>query len=602
MATELRETGAEEVRWDLSEMYSSPSDPAIETVLTEAQEFAQSFEVQFKGRVAQLEPAEFAVMMDSLAEHYDRSSRPSIYAHLLHSRDTRDSDAGRLVARVREAAAQRGAHMVFFNLELAALTDEHAARLTADPAGARYRHSIEEARRYRPHQLSEVEERVLTETSPTGRSAWARLFGELCAGIRVDVDGEEAPLAIALSRLRLPDRGVRERANHAITAALGEDLRTRAYVFNVVLQDQAIDDRLRSYPSWISSRNLSNETSDESVQALIEAVTSRYDMVRRYYHVKRRLLRVDRLYEWDRYAPLEGAARDVGWKDAKDLVLGSYHRLSPRAGRLVQDFFEHGWIDAPVTEGKTGGAYCLGATPSFHPFVLMNFTGKLSDALTLAHELGHGLHDRLAARQHIFDYHPPLTLAETASVFGEAMTFDRIMSEETDPAVRLAMLCQQVEGAFATIFRQVSMNRFEDAAHTRRRAEGELSPESLGEIWLASVRPMFGDSVQLTDGHAPWWSYVEHFVQAPGYVYAYAFGNLLALSIYRRYLEGGAPFVDKYLEFLAAGGSRRPDEVAGELGMDLGDPGFWTAGLDIVDEMVGQVEALAGESGTPSPH
>jgi oligoendopeptidase F len=577
-------------------MYSSPADPAIEAVLAGAQEFAQEFEQSYRGRVAELSPADFAGMMDSLAEHYDRSSRPSIYAHLLHSRDTRDPEAGRLVARVREAGAERGKHLVFFNLELAALTDEQARALAEDPISGKYRHTVEEARRYRPHQLSEIEERLLTEISPVGRSAWARLFEELCAGVRVDLDGEDVPLAIALAQIREPDRSVREAASHAVTAALGKDLRTRAYVFNVILQDHALDDRLRSYPTWISARNLSNETSDEAVQALVEAVTSRYDLVSRYYTVKRGLLGLDRLYEWDRYAPLQGADREVGWTEAKDLVLESYHRLSPKAGRLVADFFDQGWIDAPVADGKTGGAYCLGATPAFHPFVLMNFTGRLSDALTLAHELGHGLHDRLAARQHIFDYHPPLTLAETASVFGEAMLFDRLLADETDPSARLAMLCHQVEQAFAVIHRQVSMNRFENAAHTARRNEGELSADKLGELWLATIRPMFGDSVELTDEHSAWWSYVEHFVHAPGYVYAYAFGNLLALSIYRRYRESGPEFADAYLEFLAAGGSRRPDDLVQTLGMDITNPGFWSAGLDILDEMVAQVESLAANS------
>jgi oligoendopeptidase F len=259
----------------------------------------------------------------------------------------------------------------------------------------------------------------------------------------------------------------------------------------------------------------------------------------------------------------------------------------------VQDFFDQRWIDAPVLEGKESGAYCAGATPRFHPFVMMNFTGKLNDALTLAHELGHGLHDRLAARQHIFDYHPPLTLAETASVFGEQLTFDRLMAEERDPRVRLAMLCHQVEDAFATIFRQVAMNRFEDAAHTARRAEGELSPDHIGQIWQEKVQAMFGDSLELTADHLPWWSYVGHFIRVPGYVYAYAFGNLLALSIYQRYREVGPEFVDTYLDFLGAGGSQAPDELVRSVGMDITDPGFWDAGLQILDGMVGQVEELS---------
>ena len=589
----LQQTGAENVRWNLGELYSSPEDPRIEAELAAAQEFAEGFERQYKGRVAELPPAEFAAMMDEFADHYARSSLPGLYAHLLHTQNTQDHGAGRLISRVREAGAQRGRHLVFFSLELAHVSDEKAQELYAHPEAARYRHTVEQERRYRPHQLSEVEERLLTDLSPTGTGAWTRLYEELCAAIQVDLDGRSVPLPVALSMLRESDRELRKRASLAVGGALRKDIRTRSYIFNVVLQDKAIGDRLRSYPSWISSRNLANETSDEAVQALVEAVTGRYETSIRYYRVKKRLMGVEELFEWDRYAPLEEHTRRLSWEEAKELVLGSYHRFSGRAGRLVQDFFENPWIDAPVVPNKEGGAYCAGATPKLHPFVMMNFTGELNDALTLAHELGHGLHDRLAARQHIFDYHPPLTLAETASVFGEQLTFDRIMAEEKDPKVRLSMLCHQVEGAFATVFRQVAFNRFEDAAHTRRRTEGELSVEQLSETWQAQLRRMFGDALTLTDDHSAWWSYVEHFIHTPGYVYAYAFGNLLALAVYRRYKEVGESFTDSYLEFLAAGGSQPPDELVKTLGMDITDPGFWDGGLAILDGMVTQVEELA---------
>jgi oligoendopeptidase F len=596
MATEVK-TGAEEVRWDLTELYSSPTDPEIEATLKAGLEQAQAFEADYKGKLASLEPGRFADMMERLEELQEKVAMPSVYASLLHTQDTADPARGRLLARVEEAGAERGRHLVFFQLELAELTDEQVAPLFADPRAGRFRHPVEEARKYRPHNLSEVEERLLTERSPVSTSAWVRLFEELSAAIKVQVGDEKIGFEQALARLRESDRARRQAASKGITEALKQDIRTRAYIFNVILQDKAIDDRLRSYPSWISARNLANETSDEAVQALVEAVTGRYEMVARYYRVKKRLLGLDQLHEWDRYAPLEDATRELSWTEAKELVLGSYHRFSDRAGELVGEFFEQPWIDAALGESKRGGAFCMGATPRYHPFVMMNYTGKLNDALTLAHELGHGLHDRLARRQTIFDYHPPLTLAETASVFGETLTFDRIMAEESDPKIRLSMLCDQVEGAFATVFRQVSMNRFENAAHTRRRTEGELSPEQLGEIWQEVLQPMFGDSLRLTDDHKSWWSYVGHFYFAPGYVYAYAFGNLLALSVYRRYQESGPAFVDRYLEFLAAGGSRRPDELVRTLDMDITDPGFWDAGLTILDGMVKQIEGLADLAG-----
>jgi oligoendopeptidase F len=589
-------SGAETVRWDLSDLFASPTDPQLEATLARALERAKAFEAKYKGKVATLEPPEFAAMMHELEENEEEAAKPEVYAYLLHSQNTQDPAAGRLLARVREAAAERGSHGVFFSLELAQVGDEQAAKLYAHPESARYRHTVEEARKFRPHQLSEPEERVLTDFSPVGDSAWNRLFEELCAGIRVELDGRNLALEEALTMLREPDRELRRGASHAITGALDRDIRTRGYIFNVILQEKAIDDRLRHFPTWISSRNLANETSDEAVQALVEAVTGRYDVCVRYYRVKKRLLGVGDLYEWDRYAPIGQVTRDLSWEDAKELVLGSFNRFSKRAGALVEDFFQHGWIDAPVVPGKAGGAYCMPVTPRHHPYVMLNFTGKLRDALTLAHELGHGLHDRLASKQHIFDFHPPLTLAETASVFAEALTFDRIMAEEKDPEVRLAMLCSQCEDAFSTVFRQVAFNRYEDACHTARRTEGELAVDQLGELFNAKLQPMFGDALTLTDEYRGWWSYIEHFLHTPGYVYAYAFGNLLAMSVYHRYLERGPEFVEDYLEFLAAGGSTRPDELVRRLGMDITDPGFWDAGLKILDGMVTEVERLAADS------
>jgi oligoendopeptidase F len=593
MAQAIKSTGAERVRWDLSDLFKSPTDPAIEATLAEALKRAQAFEAGYRGKVVSLPPKEFAAMMRELEDDEELAAKPDVYAYLLHSQNTEDAAAGRLLARVREAGAERAGHTVFFTLELAQITDEQAERLYADPDSGRYRHTVAEARKFRPHQLLEPEERILTDYSPVGNAAWNRLFEELCARIRVDLDGRALPLEEALVRLREPDRKVRREASAAITVALDRDVRTRAYIYNVILGEKAIDDRLRHFPTWISSRNLANETSDEAVQALVEAVTGRYDVCARYYRVKKQLLGVGELHEWDRYAPVGGVARDLSWDEAKDLVLGSYRRFSKRAGDLVEDFFKHGWIDAPVIAGKAGGAYCMPVTPHHHPYVMLNFTGKLRDALVIAHELGHGLHDRLASKQHLFDFHPPLTLAETASVFGEALTFDRIMSEERDPKVRLAMLCNQCEDAFSTVFRQVAFNRYEDACHTLRRSEGELSVEQLGEAFQEKLQPMFGDALTLTDEHKVWWSYVGHFLHTPGYVYAYAFGNLLALSVYHRYLEVGPTFVDDYLDFLAAGGSTRPDELVRRLGMDITDPGFWDAGLRILDGMVSEVERLA---------
>ncbi|MGH7877548.1 MAG: M3 family oligoendopeptidase [Candidatus Dormibacteraceae bacterium] len=595
MSIASNETGAESVRWRLEELYASPDDPAIEQELKRAQQFAIDFEARYKGRLGELTAAQFVEMMEALGDHHKLSSRPAIFAHLMHTQNTQDHAAGWLIGRVREAAAERDRHLVFFELEMAALDDAQMAALFADPAVATYRHAVERERIYRPHQLTEVEEQLLTELSPTSTAAWTRLFAELCAAVQIDSGGEALPLPVALSRLRDPQRAVREEASHAITTGLERDLRTRSYIFNVLLQQKGISDRLRSYPSWISSRNLANETTDAAVKALVEAVSSRFDIVARYYRAKARILGLEKLYEWDRYAPIDTVSRSLTWTEARDLVQGAYNRFSPRAGGIIERFFSEPWIDAPITPNKEGGAYCAFATPDLHPFVMLNFTGELNDALTLAHELGHGLHDVLAGEaNHIFDYHPPLTLAETASVFGETLTFDSIMAGEPDPKVRLTMLCHQVEGAFATVFRQVAMNLFEDALHRARRERGELAPEQIGEIWQEQIQRMFQDSLELTGEHRVWWSYVEHFVHTPGYVYAYAYGNLLALSIYRRYRELGDPaFTDAYLDFLAAGGSMPPHEAVMKVGMDINDPRFWEQGIAIIDSMVSEVERLS---------
>src|SRR5256714_6418999 len=590
MAQATTSTGAESIRWDLTDLFASPTDSAIESLMARTLETAKAFEAKYRGKVATLPPAEFAAMMAQLETDEEQAVRPEIYAYLLHSQNTQDPAAGRLLARAREAAAERGSHMVFFPLELAAITDEQAEALFANPEAAKSRHHVEQARKFRPHQLTEPEERVLTDFSPVGNGAWVRLFEELCAGIRMEIDGKDVGLEEALTQLHEPDREARRRASSAITEALQRDIRTRAYVFNVTLQDKAIDDRLRHFSTWVSSRNLANETSDEAVQALVYPGTGRYEICVRYYRVKKRLLNVGELHEWDRYAPLPGASRDLTYDAAKELVLGSYERFSPKVGKLVSQFFEHAWIDAPVLPGKGGGAYCMPVSPRHHPYVMLNFTGKLRDALVMAHELGHGLHHLLASRQNMFHYQPPLTLAETASVFGEALTFDRIMSEEKDPKIRLALLCGQVEDAFATVFRQVAFNRYEDASHTARRTEGELSVEQLGDIFQDKLQAMFGDALTLTDEHKVWWSYVWHFLHTPGYVYAYAFGNLLALSVYHRYLERRPEFVDDYLDFLAAGGSTKPDELVKRIGMDITDPDFWDAGLKLLDGMVAEVE------------
>jgi oligoendopeptidase F len=409
----------------------------------------------------------------------------------------------------------------------------------------------------------------------------------------------ETPVAleVALARLSSPDREIRRTSAEAVTAALQPGLRTRGYVFNTLAADKATDDRLRHYPHWLSSRNLSNEASDESVRALIDAVVARYELPRRWYRLKAQLLGIDRLKDYDRMAAVTDHEETIPWHEAREMVLDSYSGFSGELGGVAKRFFDGHWIDAPVRPGKRGGAFCAYTVPSVHPYVLLNYTARRRDVLTLAHELGHGVHAALGGRQGIFHMSTPLTLAETASVFGETIVFGRLLDRAATPESRLDLLASSIEGSIATVFRQIAMNRFEDAVHTSRREDGELSVDRFCELWTGSQEDLLGDAVEITEGYRAWWSYVPHFINTPGYVYAYAYGQLLALSVYARYEQEGEAFVPAYLELLSAGGSRPPEELARIVGIDLEDPMFWDNGLDLVERQLDDAEQAARDAG-----
>jgi oligoendopeptidase F len=495
---------------------------------------------------------------------------------------------------VQERATEIETKLLFFELEWAALDDAHADQLLGADGLDFARHYLRSARRYRPHLLTEPEEKILAEKSISSHGAWSRLFGELVSALRVDLDNQQQPLDVALARLQDPDRDARRRAAEAVTAALEPGLRTRSFIYNTLVHDKSVEDRLRKYPHWLAARNLSNEASDESVMALIHAVRGRFDIPQRWYRLKAKLLGLDKIADYDRAAPV--SAEDVGfsWHDARDLVLDTYDSFSPAAGRVTRRFFEENWIDAPVRPHKRGGAFCSYTVPSVHPYVLLNFTARRRDVLTMAHELGHGLHAALAQPQGVFHQGTPLTLAETASVFGEALVFGRLLDAASSDSERLDLLAGRIDDAIATVFRQIAMNRFEHLIHTRRRSEGELSVDRVNETWIEAQSELFGDSVEITEGYRMWWSYVPHFINTPGYVYAYAYGLLLALSAYSRYLEEGDAFVPRYLELLSAGGSRSPEELGAIIGIDLADPGFWDSGLALVEQQLTEAEKLAG--------
>jgi oligoendopeptidase F len=590
--TEL--TGAEDVAWDLSDLYAGIDDPQIEEDIARAETDAAAFRERYHGAVAGLDAAALA---EAVAEYERIESavvRPLTFSHLVFATNMADPARGALVARLGEKAAALDTQLLFFGLEWAAVEDDAAEAVLADPALDRWRHHLESLRKFRPYLLSEPEERIVTEKTVSGSGSWSRLYEELLGALRVTLDGEEVPLEPAMARLYDPDRETRQGAAAAITDALGPGLRTRTFVFNTILLDKSIDDRLRGYPTWLSSRNLANETTDEAVEALIHATTSRYDLPQRYYRLKARLLGLDRLEHYDRFAPISSDSGKAAWDEARTVVVDAYSGFSDEAGGIVARFFEDSWIDGPVRPDKRTGAFCATTVPGVHPYVLMNYTGDRRAILTLAHELGHGLHGVLAQPLGYINSSTPLTTAETASVFGEALTFERLLAQEDDPHRRLDLLAGRIEDAIATTFRQIAMNRFEEAVHTERRGAGELAPERFGELWLECQSALFGDSVGL-DGYVPWWSYIPHFTGAPGYVYAYAFGYLFSLAIYRRYVAEGEAMVGPYLDLLRAGGSQSPEELARIVELDLTDPSIWASGLDALGAELDEAERLADE-------
>jgi len=605
--SEPRDTELGDATWDLEPLVEGEGQAGVERRLTEALSRARTFAERYSGAVGQLDSQGLAGAMAELAAIQELIGRAGYYAVLGFSTNTSDPAAGALLQRVQEQETAIGTTLLFFELEWAALPEERAQELLADGGLEFCGHHLRNVRRYREHLLSEPEEKILTEKSLTGASAWMRLFEELTSSIEVQLPAldahepgsqtETVPLDVALSRLSQSERSVRAAAAEAVTAALAPGLRTRAYVFNTLLADKATDDRLRHYPHWLAARNLANEASDESVAALIEAVRGRYEIPRRWYRLKAGLLGVDRLADYDRMASVAEDEVHYPFARAREIVQDCYSSFSGELGDLAARFFDERRIDAPVRPGKRGGAFCASAVPSVFPYVMLNYTSRRRDVLTLAHELGHGVHFALAARQGVFHQHTPLTLAETASVFGETIVFGRLLAEDSSPGSRLALLAENLEDTIATVFRQVAMNRFEDLVHNERRDRGEISVERFGELWAESQGEMLGDSVELTEGYRTWWSYIPHFIGTPGYVYAYAYGQLLALSVYERYEQMGAELVPRYLEMLAAGGSRSPEELGEMVGVDLADPGFWEAGLDLVERQLTDAEDAARASG-----
>jgi oligoendopeptidase F len=593
----LPHSTADGVAWDLGDLYVGVDAPRLTEDLAAARRRAEAFEATYRGKVAALKPDQAQLLLTAVRELeslYEQMDRPLVYASLLHAARTDDPRHGAILSRTQEERTQINKHLIFFDLEWVALPDRIALALTGQPALAHYRHYLEQKRAWKPHYLSEAEEKVLDEKGITGRSAFNRLFEESTAGLHFTLTGQSLSLQEILARLYDPDRDVRRAAAESISAGLESNARLLTFIFNTVVLDHDVDMRLRHFAGPMDSRNLANEISPAVVEALMTATERSFPLVQRYYRLKGRLLGLDRLNDYDRYAPISGEMPTCDWPTARGIVQESYDAFSPDAGKIIGQFFEKRWIDAELRPSKRGGAFSSSAVPSVHPYILMNYTDRLRDVMTLAHELGHGLHQYLSRGQGYLQCDTPLTTAEMASVFGEMLTFRRLQERYPEPRLRLAMLCGKIEDAFATVFRQVVLTRFEQSLHRARKEQGELSASAVNELWMRANQAMFGDVVQMTEGYRWWWSYIGHFIRSPFYCYAYAFGELLVLALYQKYRQDGAAFVPRYLELLASGGVDAPHVLLAKLGVDVTDPAFWDMGLRLLGDMVADAERLAG--------
>jgi oligoendopeptidase F len=591
-------SSADGVVWDLSDLYSGPDDPRISADLDAAHERARAFETAYRGKI-ETGPAAGLLLtalreLEGLSEQMDK---PAVYASLLHAARTDDPRDGALLTMTRERRTAINKHLIFFDLEWVRVGDAEAAALLNAAELAPYRHYLAQKRAWKPHYLSEPEEKILEEKAVTGRAAFVRLFDETMSSMTFafEHDGRTDTLSLQqiLAKLYDPDRTVRRAGAAGISTGLRNNSRLLTYLFNTLVLDHQTDCGLRRFADPMDPRHLANEISPAVVDALMQAAEGRHATVQRYYRLKSRLLGLEQLADYDRYAPIFSDQPTCDWPTAHRLVQESYDAFSHEAGAVIRQFFEKHWIDAALRTGKRGGAFSSSGVPSAHPYILMSFTDKLRDVMTLAHELGHGLHQYLARRVGYFQCDTPLTVAETASVFGEMLTFQRLQVVYPDARTRLALLCSKIEDGFATVFRQIVLTRFEQSLHAARRQQGELTTETIDELWMAANRPMHGDVVELTPDYACWWLYIGHFIHSPFYCYAYAFGELLVLALVQKYKEEGAAFVPRYLEMLASGGSAAPHELLAKLGVDVTDPAFWGLGLRLLDDMVAEAEGLA---------
>lgn len=584
--------------WDLSDLYASPEDEQIFSDIEAAEETAKRFIDSYAGKIGDIAASQAAG--DALAEAVktyeslgDALGKAGSYARLLYEADGANPVHAKFLGDIQERLNRIGSGLLFFELELNQISDEALEAALQTPALAHYAPWLRDIRKERPHQLSEDIERLFHEKSVTGYSAWNRLFDETIAALRFNVDGEELTIAPVLNLMSSPDAAKRKAAALSLTGVLGENLRIFTLISNTLAKDKEISDRWRNFDDIAASRHLANRVEPEVVDALEQAVVAAYPKLsHRYYALKAKWMGQDKLEHWDRNAPLpETDEREIPWAEAEETVLGAYAGFAPEMAEIAGRFFEHSWIDAPVRPGKSPGAFSASTVPSVHPYVLMNYQGKTRDVMTLAHELGHGVHQVLAAGQGALMAPTPLTLAETASVFGEMLTFRALLGKADGKKARKAMLAAKTEDMLNTVVRQIAFYRFERNLHAARR-EGELTSDQISAMWMDVQVESLGPSINLGEGYETLWSFIPHFIHSPFYVYAYAFGDCLVNSLYAAYERAPDGFAGKYFDLLRAGGSKHHSELLAPFGLDARDPAFWGQGLNMISGFIDELETL----------
>ena len=593
IATERSDALGDLPEWDLTDLYDGMESARLRQDLDAAEADASAFASRYAGRLASLSGADLGAAVAAYERLQEALARVMGYAQLCHAGNVSDPEIGRFFQSMRERTTDIGTHLLFFALELNRIDDAALEDKLRAPELARYRPWLRDIRAYRPHQLAEELEKLLHEKAVAGSGAWIRLFDETMARLRFTVGGAELSVAQLLNLFLDADGDKRRTAAESLGSVLASHAHTFAFITNTLAKDKAVEDEWRHFARPNSARNLANFVEDEVVDALVEAVRQSYPRLsHRYYRLKAKWFGRDRLDQWDRNAPLPDADVDnVPWDRAVATVMDAYERFSPELGSIVRRFFDRSWIDAPARPGKSSGAFAHPTVPGAHPYLLLNYQGKSRDVMTLAHELGHGVHQVLAADQGLLMADTPLTLAETASVFGEMLTFRKLLSEATEPRRRRTLLAGKVEDMLNTVVRQIAFYEFERRVHERRR-DGELLVDDLGAIWLDVQTESLGPAIRFDNNYKHYWSYVPHFVHAPFYVYAYALGDCLVNSLYAVYERASDGFAARYMDTLRAGGTLRHRELLAPYGLDAADPGFWQRGLAVIEGFVDELEAL----------